>query len=96
LSQKLDRIDRRIIKALQNDARTPLTEIGTKLGVSDATVHVRVKKMLKAGVIRKYTVVVNESVFGRNVASYMLMKVKPGAIEEVSKRLVKMERIILV
>lgn len=96
LSLKLDRVDRRIIEALQRDARTPFTEVGRELGVSDATVHVRVKKMLKSGVIRKYTVVVNEGAFGRNVSGYMLMNVKPGVIEEVSKRLVKIERIILV
>lgn len=96
LSLKLDRVDRRIIKALQRDARTPFTEIGTELGVSDATVHVRVKKMLKADVIKKYAVVINESVFGRNVAGYMLMNVKQGAIEEVSKRMVKIENITVV
>lgn len=96
LSRKLDRVDRRIIEALQNDARTPFTVIGRELGVSDATVHVRVKKLLKVGVIKKYTILVNESAFGRNVASYMLMDVKPGTMEEVSKRLVTIERVTVV
>ncbi|NIR86183.1 Lrp/AsnC family transcriptional regulator [Candidatus Bathyarchaeota archaeon] len=96
MSQRLDGIDRKIIDALQNDARTPFTEIGVELGISDATVHFRVKKMLKAGVIKKYTVVVNESVLGRSVAGYMLMKVKPRSIEEVSKRLGSIESVTLI
>jgi Lrp/AsnC family transcriptional regulator for asnA, asnC and gidA len=96
LSQKLDRTDRKIIEALQKDARIPFTEIGMKLGVSDATIHIRVKKMLKAGIIKKYTVVVNESLFGRNVACYMLLKVKPESIEEVSKKLVELESVTLI
>ena len=96
MSLKLDRVDRGIIEALQNDARTPFTVIGRELGVSDATVHVRVKKMLKVGVIKKYTILVNEGVFGRNLAGYMMMSVKPGAIEEVSKRLVTIENITVV
>ena len=96
LSKKLDRTDRKIIEALQEDARIPFTEIGTKLGVSDATIHIRVKKMLKAGIIKKYTVVVNESMFGRNVAGYMLLKVKSGSIEEVLKKLVELESVTMI
>lgn len=96
LSKKVDRTDRRIIEALQEDARIPFTEIGTKLGVSDATIHIRVKKMLKAGIIKKYTVVVDESTFGRNVAGYMLLKVRSGSIEEVSKKLVELESVTMI
>ncbi|MGQ9551385.1 MAG: Lrp/AsnC family transcriptional regulator [Candidatus Bathycorpusculaceae bacterium] len=96
MSKKVDRTDRKIIEALQEDARIPFTEIGTKLGVSDATIHVRVKKMLKAGIIKKYTVIVNESTFGRNVAGYMLLKVKSGSIEEVSKKLVELESVTMI
>lgn len=96
MSKKVDRTDRRIIEALQEDARIPFTEIGTKLGVSDATIHIRVKKMLKAGIIKKYTVVVDESTFGRNVAGYMLLKVRSGSIEEVSKKLVELESVTMI
>lgn len=92
----MDEVDRKIIEALRKDARTPFTEIGKKLGISDATVHFRVRKMLKADVIRKYTVVINERMFRRNVTGYVLMKVKSGSIEDISKRLVKIEGVVLV
>ena len=96
MSQKLDKVDREIIKALQKDARTPFTEIGKKLGISDATVHVRVKRMWRAGVIKKYTIVMSEEILGRGIASYVLMSVKQGKVEEVSKMLAKMETVTMV
>mgnify|MGYP001090435978 CR=1 FL=1 len=96
MSQRLDQVDREIIKTLQEDARTPFTEIGKRLGVSDATVHVRVKRMWRAGIIKKYTIVMNEEILGRGIASYVLMSVKQGKVEEVSKMLAKMERVTMV
>lgn len=93
LSQKLDEIDRKIIEALREDARIPFTEIGKELRISDATVHFRVKKMLKAGIIRKYTVSVNESVYESRISCYMLIKVRHGKIDEISKQLVTIERV---
>ena len=96
LSQRLDEVDRKIIEVLQKDARIPFTEIGKELEVSDATVHFRVKKMLKAGIIKKYTIVVNESVYDSRVSCYMLIKVKQGKIEEISRQLTGIERVNIV
>jgi Lrp/AsnC family transcriptional regulator for asnA, asnC and gidA len=96
LSQRLDEVDRKIIEVLQKDARIPFTEIGKELEVSDATVHFRVKKMLKAGIIKKYTIVVNESVYESRVSCYMLIKVKQGKIEEISRQLTGIERVNIV
>jgi Lrp/AsnC family transcriptional regulator for asnA, asnC and gidA len=96
MSQKLDAVDRKIIEALQKDARTPFTEIGKELGISDATVHFRVKKMIRAGAIKKYTVVVDKNVYESQVFCYMLIKVKHGKVDKISKQLVAMERVNMV
>ena len=57
---KLDEIDFKILEMLKRDARTPFTEVGRDLGISDATVHVRVNKMMDEGIIKRYTTVVDE------------------------------------
>ena len=41
---ELDEIDEKIIEMLQEDSRKPFVEIAKELGVSDPTIHVRVKK----------------------------------------------------
>ena len=49
---KLDRTDKEILRHLLEDARKTYTDIAKDLHVSPGTVHVRVKKMEKAGIIR--------------------------------------------
>mgnify|MGYP006198683175 CR=1 FL=1 len=49
---KLDEVDKQILDILIDNARTPYTDIAKTLIISPGTVHVRVKKMEDAGVIK--------------------------------------------
>lgn len=90
---ELDEIDYKILETLMRDARTPFTEVGRDLRISDATVHVRVNKMIDAGIIKRYTIVVNEEALGRKVHGFALINVNPGFLEDVANQLVENERI---
>jgi len=90
---ELDEIDYKILDTLRRDARTPFTEVGRDLGISDATVHVRVKKMMDKGIIKRYTIVVDEEALGRKVRGFMLINVNPGSLEEAANQLVENERV---
>ena len=90
---KLDEIDYKILEILRKDARTPFTEVGRDLGISDATVHVRVRRMVDEGVIKKYTIVVEREALGRKVYGFVLLNVKPGSLEEVANQLVRDEKV---
>jgi Lrp/AsnC family transcriptional regulator for asnA, asnC and gidA len=88
---ELDEIDYKILEILRRDARTPFTEVGRDLGISDATVHVRVNKMIDAGIIKRYTIVVDEEALGVKVHGFALINVNPGSLEEVANQLVENE-----
>ena len=90
---KLDEIDYKILEILRRDARTPFTEVGRDLGISDATIHVRVNKMMDAGIIKRYTIVLGEEALGRKVRGFVLMNVEPGSLKEVANQLVENERV---
>jgi len=90
---ELDEIDYKILDTLRRDARTPFTEVGRDLGISDATVHVRVNKMMDEGIIKRYTIVVDEEALGRKVRGFMLINVNPGSLEEAANQLVENERV---
>jgi len=47
----IDNLDRKILTELQKNARRSYADIAKEQGVSPATVHVRVEKMRKAGII---------------------------------------------
>jgi Lrp/AsnC family transcriptional regulator for asnA, asnC and gidA len=90
-SVKLDEIDFKILETLKRDARTPFTEVGRDLGISDATVHVRVNKMMDEGIIKGYTIVVDEEALGRKVRGFALINVNPGFLKDVANQLVENE-----
>lgn len=87
----LDEIDYKIIEILRKDARTPFTEVGRELEISDATVHVRVKRMMNEDIIKRYTLVVDDEVFGKNVSGFVMLNVTPGSLEDVVEQLLDIE-----
>jgi len=93
LSLKLDEVDKGIIDHLRENSRTTFVDIGKDLGVSDATVYNRVRRLTEAGVIKRFTVEVEEAALGRKVSGFMLVNVKPGAVRDVSKQLAEIERV---
>jgi Lrp/AsnC family transcriptional regulator for asnA, asnC and gidA len=88
---ELDEIDYKILETLWRDARTPFTEIGRDLGISDATVHIRVNKMINEGIIKGYTIMVGKEILGRKVRGLILINVNPGFLEDVANQLVENE-----
>jgi len=92
LSEKLDKIDLDIISILQDNARTPFTRIAERLGVSDATIHFRVRRMEDIGLIEKYTLVLNEEM-SRSITTYILIRVDPGTVEDVCTKLLELDEV---
>ena len=82
---KLDSVDLTIIKALLEDARTPFSQIAKELGIPVTTVHFRVKRMNKSGLIKGYTMYLNpfEPSTKRSILA-LLIKAVPSRTKEVS------------
>jgi len=91
---KLDEIDEKIIERLQEDSRKSFVEIAKELGVSDPTIHVRVKKLQEAGVIEKFTAVLAPAKVEKGVAAFIEINVKPNTIEEVIKNLERPDEVL--
>lgn len=85
----LDKIDHDIIHILQEDSSTPFVEVAEKIGVTDGTIHQRVRKLKKSGVIKRFTIQLNSEMLGNDSLSYAMVAVEPGYLEDVSKRISK-------
>lgn len=68
---KLDEIDHRILDMLIDNTRTPFTDIAKKLLISAGTVHVRVKKMEDAGIIRGSSLTLDYIKLGYSFIAYV-------------------------
>ena len=69
MSPELDDRDRRIVAALQEDARATYADVAAKVGLSASAVHDRVRKLEGAGVIRGYRAVIDPAALGLMVTA---------------------------
>ena len=67
----MDGLDKNILNALAENARLSYAEIAKSNGVSPATVHVRVEKMRKAGVITGAKLSVNAKKLGYDITCFI-------------------------
>jgi len=92
---KIDGLDRNIINSLVNDARISYAELGKKFSVSPATIHVRVEKMKKSGIITGHRLTVEPKKLGYGVCCFIGITLKSaGDYPEVLAHLEKIEEVV--
>lgn len=95
LRYELDVIDIDILSYLLADAQLPYTVIADKIGTSTGTVHVRMKKMMEAGVVAGSQLVVNSSALGFDVCAFLGIYLEKGSMyKQVSRELEKISEIV--
>lgn len=60
----LDEIDREVLHALQEDGRISNSDLAKRVGLSRAATHARVRKLERAGIISRYTAIVDPEAVG--------------------------------
>lgn len=68
---KLDEVDHQILDMLIDNTRIPFTDIAKKLVISAGTVHVRVKKMEEAGIIKGSSLTLDYQKLGYAFIAYV-------------------------
>jgi len=68
---KLDEVDRQILDILIYNTRIPFTDIAKQLIISPGTVHVRVKKMEDAGIIKGSSLNLDYQQLGYSFIAYV-------------------------
>ena len=75
----MDEINLRILDILSHDASRPFVEIAKELQISDATVHMRVRRLVAAGIIRKFTIAVDNRLLGYGHTAFMGVNIDHGS-----------------
>ena len=71
MKYEIDKIDLDILKILSSNAKISFTDLASKIIVSPSTVHVRVKKMEDAGIIKNFTINIDYSMLGYTFTGYL-------------------------
>lgn len=85
----LDDLDRQIIAALHENSRISYTDLGKRIGLSRVAVQSRISALIDAGVIERFTVVINPVKIGMQVSAFFNVDIEPPYLDEVAEKLAK-------
>jgi len=89
----IDDTDKEILDILRNNGRMPFLEIAKKLKISESTIRKRVKDMENAGVIKKYSAVIEPSKIGYGSVAIVGIDVKAEKFLSVAKKLTEHDNV---
>ena len=87
---QIDGIDKKILRALMGDARTPVLEIARQVGISGAAIHQRLRKLEKSGLISGSKFVINPKILGYTTMAFVGIYLdkaisNPEAVKQLQK-----------
>jgi Lrp/AsnC family transcriptional regulator, leucine-responsive regulatory protein len=88
-----DAIDWKILKLLQQNARTANTEIGRSVGLSQPAVTSRIQRLEDAGVIEGYGARLNPKKLGREISCFIRLKTSHANVHSCLKAFEKIPEI---
>lgn len=95
-SNQPDKIDRNILRLLQQNARMPHTELARKVGLSTTPCKERVRRLERDGVIQRYQAVLNPAALDRGLVVFVqirLNRTSQDIFEEFTARAVDLPEI---
>lgn len=88
---KIDELDKHLLSMLQEDARISFADIARKLKVSEGTVHLRVQKLKKTGIIKGFYTIVAPDKVGKGLTVIMAVRAAPAKYQEVLSEITAMK-----
>lgn len=91
----LDKLDLQIIEHMMSDAEISYADLGKKLFVSGGTIHVRIKKLQKDGVVKGTRLNPDLKLLGYDVIAFIGIYLRESSLyDSVAKELYKIKEII--
>ncbi len=74
---EIDELDKDILRELRVDARQSYRRLAEKLGVSPATIILRIRRLMKRGIVRAFTIDLDLSKLGFQSMAFIMVKLDP-------------------
>jgi len=93
--QKLDKLDRQILKMIAADARVPFLEVARACNVSGAAIHQRIQKLTNLGILKGSQFIIDPEKIGYETCAYIGLNLKdPERFDEVVEELKKIPEVV--
>lgn len=92
---EIDDTDKKILSILMNDANKPYTKIAEEIHVSGGTVHVRMRKLAKMGIVQGASLNIDYSKLGYDITAFLgIFLDKSSLYEDVAEQLKKIPEVV--
>lgn len=91
---RFDDFDMRLLNELVADSNVSVPVMARKLGINQSIVYNRIKKMVKKGLIKKFTIVVDDTLLGVGVKALVGVNRDPKFKSEIHKELMEMPEVV--
>ena len=92
---KFDELDMKILTELTKDGNVSVPNLSKRLEINTSVLYSRIKRLLKKKLIKKFTIVVDESLIGIGVRATMGINRDPKQKEQIHKALLKTPEVIM-
>lgn len=86
----MDALDRKIIRLLEEDARLTYAEVGKRVGLAGSSVHDRVRKLERKGVIKGYRAEVDLEALGLPITAFVSLALRPPSPEDIPAKVAEL------
>jgi Lrp/AsnC family transcriptional regulator for asnA, asnC and gidA len=93
---KFDDLDMKIITELTRDGNISVPNLSKKLGINTSVLYSRIKRLLKKKLIKKFTIMVDESLIGIGVRATMGINRDPKLKDQIHKSLMKTPEVVAI
>ena len=94
-NQKLDKLDKQILKLIADDARIPFLEVARLCNVSGAAIHQRIQKLTNLGILKGSQFIIDPEKIGYETCAFIGLNLKnPESFDEVVEQLRQMPEVV--
>ena len=93
--QRLDKLDKQILRLIAGDARIPFLEVARACNVSGAAIHQRIQKLTQCGILKGSQFVIDPEKIGYETCAYIGLNLKnPENFDLVVEELKKIPEVV--
>lgn len=92
----MDDTDKKILSELEKDSRASYTDLAKKLDLSDVAIKKRIDRLFKNGVIKSFSIALDQAKLGRGLHAFLLVKATPAETNKASAELAKIDGVMRV
>ena len=94
-SQKIDHLDKQILKLIAADARIPFLEVARACNVSGAAIHQRIQKLTNLGILKGSQFIIDPEKVGYETCAFIGLNLKnPESFDEVVAKLKSIPEVV--